>query len=116
MLGELKRPATGRSAEVMGRKTKTKAERDYMGVAASLGCFICGMPAEIHHKTGAGMGLKASNYDIIPLCHVHHRTGGHGVAVHAGTKTWEANYGTQDEMIKRVRELVEAKNNGQFSI
>lgn len=98
------------------KKTKTKAEREYLSAVAELGCFICGMPAEIHHKTGAGMGLRASNYDVIPLCPTHHRTGGHGVAVHAGTKTWEQNFGSQADMVKRVKALIEAKQQGQTSI
>ena len=53
----------------------TKAERDHMGAVAALGCVVCrnlgfvDSPAEIHHvRTGQGMGQRASNYEVIPLC------------------------------------------------
>lgn len=82
-----------------------------MSRVASLGCIIsnsdCCRGVEVHHKTGAGMGLKSSNYDVIPLCANHHRTGGYKVAIHAGTKTWESIYGTQDELIERVKQILE---------
>lgn len=95
----------------MSKKAATKEERAYMGKVAELGCLICMQPAEIHHKTGAGMGRKSSNYDIMPLCPRHHRTGGHGYAIHAGTKTWEAKYGPQDEHIKMTKRMIE-RNGG----
>jgi hypothetical protein len=52
--------------------------------------------------TGAGMALKASNYDTIPLCASHHRTGGFGVAIHAGQKTWEKKFGYQRDLLNSV--------------
>jgi hypothetical protein len=52
-------------------------------------------PVETRHLTGAAMALKASNYDTLPLCAMHHRTGGFGVAIHAGQKTWEKKFGYQ---------------------
>lgn len=73
---------------------------------AELGCLICGAPAEIHHPTGAGMGLRASHYDAIPLCPTHHRTGGYGVAIHAGQKAWEAKFGLQAELTAKVKKLL----------
>jgi hypothetical protein len=39
---------------------------------------------------------------VIPLCHAHHRTGGHGVAVHAGRRTWEDKFGTEDELLTQT--------------
>lgn len=93
----------------MAKKRRTKLEEQYLSHVASLGCYACrehglrDVEAEIHHKTGAGMGLKASDYESMPLCHPHHRTGGYGVAVHAGVAAWEAKYGTQDEMVERVQ-------------
>lgn len=78
-----------------------------MSKVAELPCAACGVHlVELHHPTGAGMGLRASNYDVIPLCPKHHRTGGYGVAVHAGQKAWEEKYGTQAEMLARTRELL----------
>ncbi len=88
-------------------RTTTAADRRHMGRVAALGCVICGSPAEVHHITGAGMALRAKHTETIPLCPLHHRTGGIGVAVHAGTKTWEAVHGTQRELLARVNERLE---------
>jgi hypothetical protein len=46
------------------------------------------------------MGLKSK--DVIPLCHPHHRTGGYGVAFHAGRKIWEKTFGTQRALLLLV--------------
>jgi len=78
-------------------KKKNKA---YLRRVGELGCVICHGEAVAHHKTGAGMGIKASDYDTFPLCLIHHTGGGKGVAIHEGVKTWEAKHGTQDYWIK----------------
>lgn len=89
------------------------AERLHLSRVASLGCIVCRIaghefsPAEIHHpRTGMGMSQRASHFDAIPLCHFHHRTGGHGLAIHAGQKTWEAKFGTEKELLAQVKELL----------
>ena len=91
----------------------TKAERDHLSQVARLGCIVCRKlgygptPAEIHHpRSLAGLGQKASHFDAIPLCYAHHRTGGHGVAIHAGQRTWEANFGTESELLEMVRGML----------
>ena len=91
----------------------TKAERDHLSQVAHLGCFVCRKlgygptPAEIHHpRSLARMSQKASDFDAIPLCHAHHRTGGHGVAIHDGQRTWEANFGTESELLEMVRGML----------
>jgi hypothetical protein len=41
----------------------------------TLGCCICGQEAVPHHLlrgTGHGMGLKAGDDAVIPMCHQHH--------------------------------------------
>ena len=92
----------------MARKQPTKAEQAHMDAVARLGCLICGAPAEVHHlTTGAGMGQRADNYTCVPLCPAHHRTGGHGVAIHAGKRTWEQRHGTELELLERTRTLLE---------
>lgn len=84
-------------------------ERAHLGAVAAMGCVICGAPAEIHHlkhspETGLhlGMSQRASHWHVIPLCAAHHRTGGPGVAYHAGPREWEAIHGTEIELWKRV--------------
>ena len=89
----------------MAKKQATKAEREYMNKVASLGCIICGSPAQVHHKTGAGMGLRASHYDTIPLCH-HHHNGAEGIHT-IGKMTWEAKYGYQVDMIEETRKMID---------
>ena len=84
--------------------SKVKKTAEYYSELAELGCIICEMPAEIHHLTGGGMALKSK--DAIPLCPRHHRTGGYGVAVHAGEKKWEENFGTQEELLEKTKELI----------
>jgi len=75
------------------KKKATRAEKIYMSKVADLGCIACsylgfeGTQAEIHHIATGGKGRRASNYDVIPLCPHHHRTGGHGEAIHAGRET-----------------------------
>jgi hypothetical protein len=92
------------------------AERVHLGKVAALGCICplpnrfglqrCEAPAEIHHILNGTMGRKASNYEVIPLCPHHHRQGPFGEAVHNGTKTFEAKYGTQGELLEVVRSLI----------
>jgi hypothetical protein len=67
---------------------------------AALGCCICGAPAEIHHVRRYGEKRKDSK--AIPLCPKHHRTGGHGVAIHEGRKTWREKYGSEEKWLAWV--------------
>jgi hypothetical protein len=80
---------------------KTKASRNHLSVAASYPCIICGASeVELHHvSTGAGMGRKNPDCHVVSLCHIHHRTGGYGIAIHAGLKAWEDNFGKQSELL-----------------
>ena len=84
---------------------RTKADKQWLNDAASLGCVVCRnlgygeSPAEIHHlRTGCGLGQRSGHKKSIPLCHPHHRTGGHGVAFHAGSKVWQKKFGTELEL------------------
>jgi hypothetical protein len=83
----------------------SKSNKEYFNRVAELGCIICRMPAEIHHlRTGAGLGMKSK--DVIPLCPHHHRNGGHGVAIHAGRLAFEANFGTELELLEKLKGLL----------
>ena len=90
----------------------SKADSDYMGKVADLGCIVClnngyfDTPAEIHHIGNGTMGKKATNHETIPLCVEHHRKGNNGVAVHAGRKSFEANFGTEQELLAQVKGLL----------
>lgn len=91
----------------------TKAEKEHLGRVAALGCIVCRhaetpfMAAEVHHiRQGAGMGRRNSHFETIPLCPMHHRTGGYGVAFHAGPKVWQELYGTERELLEEVKGLI----------
>lgn len=95
------------------KKSPTKAERAHMSKVADLGCIVCinegypDSPAAIHHiTTGIGMGQRASNYDVLPLCGHHHQCGGLGVAIHASKSTFETAYGTELQLLEQVRGML----------
>lgn len=97
----------------MVKKAATKAEKAHMSKVVELGCIACrtkgiyGTPAEVHHlRVGVGMGQRSGHKKSIPLCPPHHRTGGFGVAIHAGQKTWEAEFGTEEELLAQVEDLL----------
>lgn len=98
----------------------TASEKAHMEKVAALGCVAgavtevgrCGRPAEVHHLTGAGMGLRSSHYETIPLCPHHHRTGPFGHAVHNGTRTFEDRYGYQRELLEVTLDEINKKENG----
>ena len=71
-------------------------------------CCICSMfPVTVHHiRTGMGMGQKASGFKTIPLCPDHHQNGGHGVALHAGQKTWEAKFGRELDICRTIQQTM----------
>lgn len=92
----------------------TSAERLHLARVASLGCIVCGYPAEVHHLkhdpiTGQhlGMGQRASHFHTIPLCSRCHRTGGLGVAYHASPRTWEGIHGTEIELWKLTNQRIQ---------
>lgn len=81
----------------------------YKSRVASLGCVVCrnlgheGSPAELHHiREGQGAAQRAADYLVIPLCPVHHRLGGHGVAFHGGQKTFERIYGSELDLLAQT--------------
>jgi hypothetical protein len=92
---------------------KTKASRLHLSTAANYPCIICGTHGvELHHiTTGAGMGRKNPDCHVISLCPKHHRTGGHGIALHAGQKTWEELYGKQEELLYTFLAQMESDGN-----
>lgn len=91
-------------------KSRNKAEKHHLSIVAALGCIVCAnlgfpeSPAEIHHpRVGMGRGMRASDFDAIPLCPHHHRQGGHGEAIHAGQQAFEDKFGTETDLLAQVR-------------
>jgi hypothetical protein len=91
-------------------KRAPKAEREHMGVVAGLFCVVCRnmrlgeSPAEVHHvRYLAGGGQRSGNLDTIPLCPLHHRLGGWGIAYHAGPEEFERRYGTEADLLAQTK-------------
>lgn len=90
----------------------TKAEKLHMSQVAALGCRVCcnefGLHSEpeLHHIGNGIMGKRARNLEVIGLCFLHHRGGGIGVAIHAGRKSFEDNFGTERELLAQTLELL----------
>lgn len=90
----------------------TKAERKFLDRVAAMGCLICrklgypDSPACIHHqRSGVGKAQRASNYQVIPLCHFHHQ-GQEGIH-HMGLRAWEKHFGiTEVELVAQVQHEV----------
>ena len=91
----------------MAKKSKTKAERHHMSKVAALGCIACrklgylDAPAELHHiRDGQGMGQRASNYEVIPLCPNHHRL--MPDAIHQSKVNFIERFGSERELLEEV--------------
>jgi hypothetical protein len=95
-------------------KSKTKAESRYMSEVAEVGCIVCrnngyfDTPAELHHiREGAGMGQRSTHYEVIPLCTIHHRTGGNGeIGYHQNKTQFTDRYGTELKLLKQVEGIL----------
>lgn len=87
-------------------RAATADERRHMGRVAALGCCVCtrlglgATPAEVHHlRSGAG-AMRASHFDTIPLCFLHHR-GQDGIHT-LGTKAWQRRFGEEHAYLAKV--------------
>jgi len=89
-----------------------KADRLRYEKLSELGCIVsvdgmrCEQVPEMHHINAKGMGMRSANDKTIPLCPHHHRTGGYGVAVHAGKKEWERRFGLETDLLALTNELI----------
>jgi len=90
-------------------RCNSREEKAHYSKLVELGCIVCKLHhgvythPEIHHiRSGCGIGQRSDHFHTIPLCPLHHRLGGHGVAVHAGRKTWEKKYGSESGLLAQV--------------
>ncbi len=81
---------------------------------SALGCIAClmdgnpGTPPELHHpRSSAGMGQKAPDTDVLPLCHRHHRGTDHPrtPSIHLDRLAFIERYGSETELLARVRAM-----------
>lgn len=76
---------------------------------AALGCLACRkdgkgyVAASLHHvRMGYGTGMRASHWEVLPLCPLHHQHGPMGVAFHQGEREWQVKYGTELQLLHQV--------------
>ena len=62
-----------------------------------------------HHKTGMGLGKKASDLLSMSLCEIHHQTGQDAIH-HIGTKRFEEKFIDQDALIMLTDKMLEKIN------
>ncbi len=91
----------------------TIAEKKHYDAVSRIGCIVCiqqgfyDTPAEIHHiRSGVGAAQRSHFTKTLPLCPIHHRTGGYGQAYHRGPKIWQEKYGSEEELLTLVQEIL----------
>lgn len=92
----------------------TKAERRWMDAIRQIGCIVChlqghpGTPAIVHHILKNGR--RQSHLKTIPLCDPGHHQNGTGgkISRHPNKARFEAAYGTEDYLLQKTKELVNA--------
>ena len=79
-----------------------------------LGCCVCvkeglgATPAVVHHMIGRS-GRRRGHLFTLPLCPGHHNSGLNNktiVSRHPWRSAWECRYGTEEQLLEMVRELV----------
>lgn len=112
-----KRPGTRRRGESDSDAAihlKGRARSAHFARVAALGCIAClidgnpGTPPELHHpRSSAGMGQKAPDTDVLPLCHRHHRGTDHPrtPSIHLDRLAFIERYGSETELLARVRAM-----------
>ena len=87
--------------------TKSIKNKKHLARLFDLGCIICkklgfpNSPPQIHHikYKDLGMSRKASDFEAIPLCYLHH-LGKEGY--HYSPKKFNVKWGSQKELLQEV--------------
>lgn len=86
----------------------TKAERQWMQAIADLPCIVCrSRPVCVHHLLDGGR--RISHEHTIPLCWQHHQSGRNDAQIvsrHPWKRAFEKRYGTEMELLEKVRRMV----------
>jgi hypothetical protein len=113
-----KKRGSGRTSR---RGHASAAEARYLDQVAALGCILClhhgieGTPAVVHRPRVNlfGMALRASNWDVIPLCPTHHV--GRGGVHDLGHNEFTQVHGVSEvELMARVKRLTGNDNDAHF--
>lgn len=90
----------------------TRADKKLWDALASLGCVACRKDGRfnphvsIHHIDGRTK--PGAHQKVLPLCHFHHQhDSSSGVwGVHPYKACFEADYGTQEELLAECRQIL----------
>jgi len=90
----------------------TVAEQDWMDRIVQLNCIVCRIegnqsPAVVHHILKGGR--RIDHFHTIPLCPAHHNSGLYNKRVisrHPWARAFRAKYGTEEELLAKVKELL----------
>lgn len=76
-----------------------------MDAVANLPCAACGNePVHLHHiREGQGMGMRASNFLVLPLCPECHQG---DFSIHMSKRQFEGVYGCELTMLANTVEQV----------
>jgi hypothetical protein len=97
----------------MKGRSPSKEERTWMDSVANFGCIVCHLfhecyyPSEVHHIDGKTN--PNAHLHTIGLCFRHHREGANNdmyVSRHPFRYEFEERYGTQEELLKKTKELI----------
>lgn len=97
-------------------KKLTKADLRWFERVRSLGCYItahfpnhakeCGGGIVVHHQ----LGVVRNHRLVMGLCNAHHSATTYlpfGGSIHKGTRSFEAKFTTQTEMVKWTKEQLD---------
>lgn len=81
----------------------TAEARAYMADVARLSCVCCSADSEqLHHPIhGRYSQRRASDMDVIPMCHHHH------FMLHNRPEAWQEAYGQDSEYVEPTRKAVD---------
>jgi hypothetical protein len=99
----------------MAQRAVSKSDREWWNAICEYGCIVCWnvfgifTPCCPHHTDGRTK--EGCHKKTIGLCGKHHQTGGEGTAFHAtGKKTWQAKFGTQEELLLQLQNALNGLN------
>jgi len=84
----------------------TKSEKEHLSKLHQLMHNMSHASRNTPYTLRNGLGQRNSNFNAIPLCANHHRNGGYGIAFHAGRKAFEQKFGTELELLEKVKGLI----------
>lgn len=85
----------------------TAAAKRHIARVKALPCVICRRPgpSDAHHIICERFGqAKASDFEIIPLCKIHHQHGPE--SIHQNKRQWQEKHGADHEFLPLVNEWI----------